>query len=90
MAGMNVVSGGDKKAEIADGTSEKLDISIITNTIHVAPNEDMPFFQLKKDEVITVTWDGEYMRCGPLTWTKESLLTEINNGAWQILFKSNN
>lgn len=33
---------------------------------------------------IPIGWDGEYVRCGPYTWSVEQLAEEIAGGFWEI------
>jgi hypothetical protein len=35
-------------------------------------------------DLIPVGYDGEYVRCGPFTWSIEQLVQEVNDGIWEI------
>lgn len=53
-------------------------------TILQATHEAVSQLGLKVGDRIPIGFDGEYIRCGPFTWSVTQLTDEISGGIWSI------
>lgn len=64
-----------------NGKAEQRDFS---KGCTIKANHEMPFLGVKKGDVLPLTFDGTYLRIGPLTWDSDKLNEELEKGLWTL------
>lgn len=63
----------------------KNSLGLKRGTILEAAHPDVNQLMLAVGQRILIGYDGEYIRCGPFTWSVEQLEEEISRGVWKII-----